>query len=212
MSASNEENVCPQILRQVGKELVDLQKDAPEGVRVFINEEDITDIHAVIDGPESTPYVGGHFRVKLVLGKNFPSEPPKGFFLTKIFHPNVAKNGEICVNTLKKDWRSDYGIKHILLTIKCLLIAPNPESALNEEAGKMLLEHYDDYFSRAKMFTEIHARPPPRSKEESSGQADKGGAGGGGDGPTAAKKHAGDRAVADRKKALADRKKTLKRL
>jgi hypothetical protein len=44
-------------------------------------------------------------------------------------------------------------------TIKCLLIVPNPESALNEEAGKMLLEHYDDYCTRARMFTEIHARP-----------------------------------------------------
>lgn len=62
-----------------------------------------------------TPYAGGLFRMKLVLGKNFPSEPPKGFFTTKIFHPNVASNGEICVNTLKKDWKAELGIKHILL-------------------------------------------------------------------------------------------------
>ena len=62
-----------------------------------------------------------------------------GFFLTKIFHPNVGPTGEICVNTLKKDWKPDLGIKHILVTIKCLLIYPNPESALNEEAGKLLL-------------------------------------------------------------------------
>ena len=38
-----------------------------------------------------------------------------GYFLTKIFHPNVAKNGEICVNTLKRDWKREYGIAHILL-------------------------------------------------------------------------------------------------
>lgn len=62
-----------------------------------------------------TPYAGGFFRVKLILGKDFPQTPPKAFFLTKIFHPNVAANGEICVNTLKKDWKPDLGIKHILL-------------------------------------------------------------------------------------------------
>ena len=62
-----------------------------------------------------TPYAGGHFRVKVVLGKDFPSGPPKGFFLTKIFHPNVSHAGEICVNTLKKDWKPDLGIKHIFL-------------------------------------------------------------------------------------------------
>lgn len=104
-----------------------------------------------------TPYAGGTFKVKLALGKDFPQTPPKGFFLTKIFHPNVAKNGEICVNTLKKDWNPDLSIKHILLTVKCLLIFPNPESALNEEAGKLLLEHYSGFAQRAKMMTEIHA-------------------------------------------------------
>lgn len=62
-----------------------------------------------------TPYTGGFFRVKLALGKDFPQGPPKAYFLTKIFHPNVAKNGEICVNTLKKDWKPDLGIQHILL-------------------------------------------------------------------------------------------------
>lgn len=62
-----------------------------------------------------TPYSGGCFRVKLVLSKDFPSSPPKAYFLTKIFHPNVAATGEICVNVLKKDWKSDLGVKHILL-------------------------------------------------------------------------------------------------
>ena len=38
-----------------------------------------------------------------------------GFFLTKIFHPNVSKTGEICVNTLKKDWKADLGLKHIFI-------------------------------------------------------------------------------------------------
>lgn len=44
-----------------------------------------------------------------------------------------AQAGEICVNTLKKDWNEKLGVRHVLLTIKCLLIVPNPESALNEE-------------------------------------------------------------------------------
>ena len=47
-----------------------------------------------------------------------------------------------------------------LQTVKCLLIVPNAESALNEEAGKLLLEQYDDYSMRAKLYTEIHAKPP----------------------------------------------------
>ncbi len=46
----------------------------------------------------------------------------------------------------------------VLQTIKCLLIVPNAESALNEEAGKLLLENYEEYYKRASMMTEIHAQ------------------------------------------------------
>ena len=53
--------------------------------------------------------------MKTVFDSQFPDVPPKCYFLTKIFHPTVAKNGEVCVNTLKKDWTKDLGILHILL-------------------------------------------------------------------------------------------------
>lgn len=39
--------------------------------------------------------------------------------MTKIFHPNVASNGEICVNTLKKDWNPSLGLRHVL-SVRCL--------------------------------------------------------------------------------------------
>jgi ubiquitin-conjugating enzyme E2 S len=87
-------------------------------------------VEAVICGSEGTPYENGQFKIRLTMGSDFPSSPPKGFFITKIFHPNVSKSGDICVNTLKKDWNEKLGLRHVLLTIRCLLIQPNPESAL----------------------------------------------------------------------------------
>lgn len=53
--------------------------------------------------------------------------------------------------------------------IRCLLIAPNPASALNEEAGRLFQEDYSKYFAKAKMFTSIHAKHTPKedSKEDS---------------------------------------------
>jgi len=156
--SNNMENVAPQVLRTVMKQAQELAQEKMEGISVVLNDDDMTDIQAIVDGPPGTPYAGGIFKIKLVLSRDYPASPPKGFFLTKIFHPNVGPQGEICVNTLKKDWKPDLGIKHILLTIKCLLIVPNPESALNEEAGKLLLEQYDSYCERAKLYTEIHAK------------------------------------------------------
>ena len=68
-----------------------------------------------------TPYEGGVFRMRLVFGPDFPAAPPKGFFVTPIFHPNVSKQGEICVNTLKKDWKAECKLSHILMVCSSCL-------------------------------------------------------------------------------------------
>ena len=99
----------------------------------------------------------GKFRMKLVLSSDYPNSPPRGFFLTKIYHPNVASNGDICVNTLKKDWSPQTTLKHVLQVIRCLLIVPFPESSLNDEAGKLFMDSYEEFARRARLMTEVHA-------------------------------------------------------
>ena len=97
--------------------------------------------------------------MKLVFSQDFPHAPPRGFFLTKLYHPNVdMSTGAICVNTLKKDWTPDTSISHVLAVIRCLLIVPFPESSLNDEAGKLFMESYDEYAKRARLMADVHGR------------------------------------------------------
>merc|ERR1719265_1063257 len=151
MHRSNE-NISPKVLPAVVRQLNALQGEKLDGAHLIPNEDDPLDIQALIEGPTKTPYEGGVFRVKLCLGADFPQQPPKAFFLTKIFHPNIAANGDVCVNTLKKDWDpTNWSIGHILQVIRCLLIVPFPESALNEEAGRLFMESYAEYAAHASM-------------------------------------------------------------
>jgi hypothetical protein len=69
-----------------------------------------------------------------------------------------VSTGAICVNTLKKDWTSDTSLSHVLAVIRCLLIVPFPESSLNDEAGKLFMESYDEYSKRARLMADIHGR------------------------------------------------------
>ncbi|KAL6988577.1 Ubiquitin-conjugating enzyme E2 22 [Sarracenia purpurea var. burkii] len=159
------ENLPPNVIKQLAKELKNLDETPPEGIKVVVNDDDFSIIYADIEGPAGTPYENGAFRMKLILSHDFPHSPPKGYFLTKIFHPNIATNGEICVNTLKKDWNPSLGLRHVLIVVRCLLIEPFPESALNEQAGKMLLENYEEYARHARIYTGIHAlKPKPKFK------------------------------------------------
>ena len=152
---------------RMAREVRQLAQTPPEGVKYVETDADaLTEVHADLTGPEGTPYAGAVFRLKLVIGSEFPSAPPRGFFLTKIFHPNVATNGDICVNTLKRDWKPETTLSHILQVIRCLLIVPFPESSLNDEAGKLFMTSYEQYAQRARLMTDLHApkiQPPARA-------------------------------------------------
>ncbi|KAG2938380.1 hypothetical protein PC117_g11282 [Phytophthora cactorum] len=151
------ENLPPQVAQRVARELRKLVMQPLDGIRYLPqDEEQLSEIHAEIRGPEDTPYHGGYFTVKLTLTESFPQQPPRGVFLTKIFHPNVSQPaGDICVNTLKKDWKATLGLAHVL---------------------QLFLDSYDEYARRAKLWTNIHA--PKRSAAgeeagETSGEEEK---------------------------------------
>lgn len=63
---SNVENLSPQIIRRVAREMQELSEKPLEGIKVIVNECDITDIQAYIDGPGIyQPKL--HFRVDFLL-------------------------------------------------------------------------------------------------------------------------------------------------
>lgn len=151
-------NLHPKIHEALIRQIVHVQSKPPEGVKITTDDINVQKIFAEIEGPIGTPYEGGIFKMVLNICSAFPAIPPKGYFITKIFHPNISQKGEICVNTLKKDWDpKKFSLFNILEVIKCLLIVPFPESSLNEEAGKLFMEDYWEYASRAKLMTSIYA-------------------------------------------------------
>ncbi|ODV97843.1 hypothetical protein PACTADRAFT_23827, partial [Pachysolen tannophilus NRRL Y-2460] len=111
-----------------------------------------------IKGPEQTPYYNGFYKILIKFPENYPSSPPTARFQTKIFHPNINfTTGDVCVDLLKKNWSPNRTIDDVLVTIRCLLIEPNPESSLNDEAGKLLLEDYNEFVKTAKLMTKVHS-------------------------------------------------------
>ena len=108
-----------------------------------------------IEGPESTPYEGGVFQASLDFPQTYPNNPPKMKFLTPIWHPNIYKNGEVCISilhepefdqfnemeTLDEKWRPVLGVREIVLSVLSLLSEPNIESNANIDAS---IQYRDD--------------------------------------------------------------------
>ncbi|KEG10336.1 ubiquitin-conjugating enzyme [Trypanosoma grayi] len=155
-------------MRLIMRQLQELETSPVEGVRVH-QTDSLSDLLFDFAGPEGTPFDGGLFQVVLHFEDGYPEVPPRGVFRTKIFHPNIAEKGDICVNVLKRDWSPNLGLRHVLTVIHCLLIEPNAESALNEDAARLLLEDYNAYRRKAEMMKKVYAmkgaRPPLESRQ-----------------------------------------------
>ncbi|KAJ5097046.1 Ubiquitin-conjugating enzyme E2 [Penicillium angulare] len=130
----------------------------PQDDAHFPGADDLSQLNVLLTGPPGTPYSNGLWRLHLKMPEDYPNSPPKATFRTRIWHPNVEEQtGAVCVDTLKRDWQSKLTLRDVLITISCLLIQPNPDSALNSTAGNLLREDYDTFAHQAKLMTSIHA-------------------------------------------------------
>ena len=55
-------------------------------------------------GPSQSPYNGGIFFLNIIFPPEYPFKPPRVFFTTKIYHPNINDKGGICLDILKENW------------------------------------------------------------------------------------------------------------
>ena len=78
--------------------------------------DDLTQLTIHLTGPQGTPYADGIWRLHLKIPQDYPKSPPKAYFKTKIWHPNVEEStGSVCLDTLKRDWQSKLTLRDILI-------------------------------------------------------------------------------------------------
>ncbi len=101
MQALNAYGITPRI----AKETKTLTQTPPPGVIVEVNESNPRHFMVKMFGPQATFYEGGLFNLEIFLPKEYPMEPPKVLFRSKIYHPNIDKLGRICLDILKSNER-----------------------------------------------------------------------------------------------------------
>ena len=69
---------------------------------------------------------------------SYPHEPPKVKCLTKVYHPNIDLEGNVCLNILREDWKPVLSISSVVYGLQFLFLDPNPEDPLNKDAAKIL--------------------------------------------------------------------------
>ncbi|KIR30685.1 ubiquitin-conjugating enzyme E2 2 [Cryptococcus deuterogattii 99/473] len=120
--------------RRLIRDFKRLTSDAPIGISGSPNPDNIMVWNAVIFGPPETPFEDGSFRLTLTFTDAYPNKPPTVRFISKMFHPNIYANGELCLDILQNRW------------------SPTPA---NVDAAQLFKENLKEYERRVKKTVEL---------------------------------------------------------
>lgn len=65
---------------------------------------------------------GGQFLFTFHVSANYPHDPPKVKCKTKVFHPNIDLDGNVCLNILREDWKPVLNINTIVYGLNHLFV------------------------------------------------------------------------------------------
>ena len=134
------------------KDVIDIMKNPlkDNGIYYQHNQENMLKGHALVIGPEDSLYNYGYYLFEFNFSKEYPFKPPKVVYLTNEhdirFHPNLYRNGKVCLSLLNtwrgEQWTSCQTIRTILLNLVTLF---HNKPLLNEPGIKEDYRYFKDY-------------------------------------------------------------------
>ena len=135
------------------KEMPDIEKEIPISVpqaRLIRNKNEIMDFEVEYTPDKASFWYGGKYLFSFHFPDNYPNNPPKVMCKTKIYHPNIDYDGNVCLNMLKNDWNPTYTATSCVAGVYYLFVEPNPNDPLNHEVAKLMRENKEQFKENVK--------------------------------------------------------------
>jgi ubiquitin-conjugating enzyme E2 R len=142
------------------QELKGLQKEPLEGFTVQLINDNLFEWEVAIFGPPNTLYQGGYFKSVIKFPQEYPYAPPTVRFSTKMWHPNIYENGDVCISILhppvddptntelpSEKWNPAQNVRTVMMSIISLLNEPNTFSPANVDASVMYRRYIESKFA-----------------------------------------------------------------
>mmetsp|Transcript_14076 Transcript_14076/g.24060 ORF Transcript_14076/g.24060 Transcript_14076/m.24060 type:complete len:180 (+) Transcript_14076:294-833(+) len=114
------------------------QIDVPPSMKLTFPDPNTIMSFDVAFTPEDGLYTAGTFRFNISIPVDYPHSAPKVKCMTKVYHPNIDMDGNVCLNILRQDWKPVLTLNAVLYGIQLLFSEPNPEDPLNKEAAELM--------------------------------------------------------------------------
>lgn len=123
------------------REIVNNSNCLPKGIHIFIDDDNLTLMKALIDGPTGTPFENGVFALNIRIPSDYPFHPPKITFENPIYHCNVSDIGEVCLDVLMTNWVPSLSVLKAIEAIQTMLCNPNSDNALRQWIAEITIAH-----------------------------------------------------------------------
>ncbi|XP_050025423.1 ubiquitin-conjugating enzyme E2 Z-like [Dermacentor andersoni] len=150
--AVQNEQLTPQCLQRVQRDLVEFHADPPQGVFVVPEDSDMSVLHAIVLGPWGTPLEGGLFHQQLKCPPDYPMRPPRVRFLTgagKVSFNSHIRGEHICLSLLGTapngpSWSAALSIGSLLVSIQSFLADGAMESMRHDAIKVAVCDTIED--------------------------------------------------------------------
>ncbi|KAK9889127.1 hypothetical protein WA026_004395 [Henosepilachna vigintioctopunctata] len=138
-------------------ELRAMRTDPLDGIEAIPLDEECCHWQATMEGPTGSCYEGGLFFLYIQVPVSYPLRPPIVRFLTKIFHPNVSRHGDIGVDSLHQNWSLALTLSKLLISIQSLLTDPFCDVCMEPDICKLYVTNRSAFEEQARKWTVKYA-------------------------------------------------------
>ncbi|CAF3816796.1 unnamed protein product [Rotaria sp. Silwood1] len=97
--------------------------------------------------PNCDIYKDGSIRIQLIIGPEYPFKAPKVLIRSPIYHPNIDRNGEVCLELLSNitSWTPTTSFISIIEEVTKIIDEPSNDNIKHPEAASLFNTNRKEY-------------------------------------------------------------------
>lgn len=135
---------------QFKKEIPDLETGMIPQAKLFLEKNNFSEFKVHYTPEKDSYWYPGVYEFSFNIPDTYNITPPKVHCNTKIYHPNIDLQGNVCLNILKEDWKPTLNMEAVVASVYFLFYDPNPKDPLNHQAAELMRDNKEEFISNVK--------------------------------------------------------------